>query len=181
MADFHRDSSKADGVGSRCKQCSAIVNKAHRLSAPEKAREYQKQWRRENADKALEHGKKWRAKNPERYLELLRDWRSKNSGLIAEYSRNWRASNQHKKAADDALRYSLETIATPVWINRKAICEFYAESARRTKATGIAHHVDHIVPLRSNVVCGLHNEFNLQVLTASENLSKSNRYWPDMP
>jgi hypothetical protein len=59
--------------------------------------------------------------------------------------------------------------------------EFYAESSRLTLETGIAHEVDHIVPLLSGLVCGLHCEANLQVITAFENQSKNNRFWPDMP
>ena len=40
--------------------------------------------------------------------------------------------------------------------------------------------VDHIVPLNHPYVSGLHNEFNLRVITALENAKKSNKYWPDM-
>jgi hypothetical protein len=42
-------------------------------------------------------------------------------------------------------------------------------------------HVDHIVPLVSKFVCGLHCEANLQLLPGPENQRKGNRVWPDMP
>lgn len=51
----------------------------------------------------------------------------------------------------------------------------YIECERLTKKTGIEHHVDHIMPLSLG---GDHAWWNLQILTAEENLSKHNKFRP---
>lgn len=52
--------------------------------------------------------------------------------------------------------------------------EFYVLARSMTKSTGIKHEVDHIIPLRSSVVCGLHVPWNLRVVTRSYNARKYN-------
>lgn len=70
--------------------------------------------------------------------------------------------------------------ATPSWANQQAIRAFYEGVKAIEKATGIKQAGDHIVPLNSPLVCGLHVEYNLQVLSAEDNAKKGNRHWPDM-
>ena len=80
-----------------------------------------------------------------------------------------------------AMRRAGKLEATPVWADGDAILGFYTLANTLSISTGVVHHVDHIVPLNSKLVCGLHCQFNLQVLTSLENLCKGNRDWPDKP
>jgi hypothetical protein len=74
-----------------------------------------------------------------------------------------------------AKRVIAKKRAIPKWADLKAIRMFYAEAIRLTRETGIRHEVDHIYPLQSDMVCGLHCEANLRVITKAENQRKKNR------
>lgn len=70
--------------------------------------------------------------------------------------------------------------ATPRWISRNDFRDVRI-MVRRRRANGEDVHIDHIVPICSKYVCGLHVPWNLQIITRNENIKKSNRYWPDAP
>ena len=123
-------------------------------------------WHKANPDKVAARGVRYRAKNREKDLARKRLYRIRHSQKINALT---------------AYHRALRLKATPVWANRFFISEAYDLAKLRTKVTGIRWHVDHIVPLKSAIVCGLHVEQNLQVIPAARNQSKGNFYWPDMP
>lgn len=65
----------------------------------------------------------------------------------------------------------------PPWADKKAIRAIYFEARRLTASTGVKYEVDHIIPSNHPLVCGLHVETNLQIITEFENITKSNSFY----
>lgn len=74
-----------------------------------------------------------------------------------------------------------QTERVPAWASRDAIQATYVAAKIMAAVTGIPFEVDHLVPLKHPLVCGLHCEANLVPAPARVNRSKGNRHWPDMP
>lgn len=75
---------------------------------------------------------------------------------------------QKELQANSIRKRRVSEYQTPSWANISLIEEFYRNRP-------IGHHVDHIYPLNSDWVCGLHVIENMQYLLAADNLSKSNK------
>lgn len=80
------------------------------------------------------------------------------------------------KRMDKAVYKSRLRKAKPGWANPFFLREIYELARLRTKSTGVEWHVDHIIPLRGNLVCGLHVPDNLRVIVGAENVAKGNHY-----
>lgn len=73
-------------------------------------------------------------------------------------------------------RKHAEIMATPRWVDYDALKCIYLDAAAKSIQTGVKHSVDHIVPLRHELVCGLHVPWNLQILTLGDNSRKGNNF-----
>jgi len=167
---------------------------AHRLSNPPPLKPIPTEAEKAAQGKASRAA--WYLKNKERHRSNDAKWRVRNKEKIAEYSRKYAAENRevvqkaqakYRKANSDYYyaktmeRIARKKMAVPKWANEFFIEEAYCLAALRTKMLGHQWHVDHIVPLQSKIVCGLHVHNNLRVIPRTENLAKGNRHWPDMP
>lgn len=128
--------------------------------------EYRKQWCKKNAGRVREIKRRWVDANPEKMNLCRRNWLKNNPEKARQQTRKYQASKK---------------CAVPSWAKVEKMQDFYLKAEALTKETGIPHEVDHLVPLVSDVVCGLHCEFNLSVIPRHINRSKGNLRWPDMP
>ena len=174
---FSKDKAKKDGCQSECKACNKEHNAEYRAANPEKRKEYDANYRADNSEKIREYQVEYRAANPDYHAEYY----AANIEKIKDYQAEYQKANPEKFRANCANRRAVELEAIPSWLTQedyKAMQDIHKEAARLTKETGIKHEVDHIHPLRGKLICGLQCPSNLQILTRSENRSKSNKFMP---
>lgn len=146
-----------------------------RAAKPEKQKEYQAKY----AEKHSITNKIWQKNNPDKCAIHRKKSYAKNQANCLDSQKKWRANNKDVMLAHKAKRRSDILNRTPTWLSKDdkwVIREIYALAILRTKLTGIAWHVDHIVPLRGEFVSGFHIPYNLQVIPAISNLQKGNSY-----
>lgn len=153
---FQKDNTKS-GYGKRCLICFRLYRNT-RMAIPKvrlKQREYQKTFRANNPGYWKDHT------NLER--KALSD---------KEYKKIWNQNNPDKLAAIRVRRRYNERQAIPKWLTQAHLNEIQAIylAAKETNM-----EVDHIIPLQSKYVCGLHVPWNLQLLTSIQNKKKGNK------
>jgi hypothetical protein len=107
------------------------------------------------------------------------EWHKENAKYLKEYYKKYNQLNKSKKIAHNNKRKLTQKQRMPLWLSKQDkehIDYFYSQAQVLTKKTGIKHHVDHIVPIQGKNVSGLHVPWNLQILTAKDNLQKSNHF-----
>lgn len=124
-----------------------------------------------------------RARNPGKAQAAIARWARANPERRREIAAKSRQRPEAKARHTAAVsrRKATQLQATPRWANGSIIREIYEFAAFMTIESGEPWEVDHEVPLISKIVCGLHWEGNLRAIPASQNRSKGNRHWQNMP
>jgi len=143
------------------------------------AHEYKKKLYAENKEKFADENKQYYALNKEKVIAKTKEYCQNNKEKVNKYKLLYYINNHHKYVAASRKRKAARIQRTPGWLSESQLrmieC-FYFEAKMLEVETGIKHHVDHIIPLQGKNVSGLHVPENLRVISAKDNLIKSNSY-----
>jgi len=191
LSEFYRNKNSIDGRKTQCADCTRLYNKKHRIDNAEYYKNYHRQYVIDNNEKVLSYRKKWVMDNRDKVnavarksyyarYDAVKAYRVKNKDKIAIAVNRWKRAHPEVSSMYCAKRRLAKSDRTPLWANDELDTlikkEAYKKAAEMTKSTGIAHEVDHIIPLSGVIVSGLHIWNNLQVITKSENARKKNKF-----
>jgi hypothetical protein len=120
-----------------------------------------------------------------------RDYEKTQKGRIArsKYNTSLKKSVSNKKYNQKpeskvlkrikvAERRRTKDLSRPEWLTGDLLEEYKNKirACAEMSTEEVKYTIDHIIPLKSDLVCGLDVPWNIQILTLSENSSKSNKF-----
>lgn len=169
---------------------------AYHTQNKQRVRERQRSRYFENHEVELAVRAEWRAKNSDKMKGYLSTYYEANRELVNQRTSTWKKDNPDRVKASAKLHYSknasrynahtarrraTQEASTPIWADVKSIDAIYAMCKFLNAVTGKGvFSVDHVVPIKSERVCGLHVPANLAIIPLVANKVKNNRHWPDM-
>ena len=155
----------------------AAYNKAYYEANKEKRAAYDKAYYEANKEKKAAYAKAYHEANKEKRAAYDKAWYEDNKEKRLAYGKAWNEANSEKVNERNSRRRALKVKAIPEHLRecpfeKNRIIQIYKLRSLMTEITGIEHHVDHLWPLSKG---GPHWSGNLQVIPASENLSKKDK------
>jgi len=179
LEEFPRSKNRKFGRGYRCLPCQRIMNRAYYNKNKERENIRCTTYKKENYDKVREQANDKRKNNVDEYRKKGRERYTTNPDRYRQKSSKYRKNNPGAVNFLTSSRRVAKLKATPSWLtdfDKSYIKNIYIQSATISRIDEQLYHVDHIIPLQGKGVCGLHVPWNLQILTATENSKKGNKY-----
>ena len=171
-----------------------VMRETSKCWCVECTRIYKKKYNAKNRLKIAEYNKKYKTTHKEEVSKAVKSYYLKNKVKIDNYTKTYYQAHRDEiiqnvldsSRKNRGLSNYRKTMykkkvkkATPKWLSvlqLQEIRNIYVKAKELEQENGIERHVDHIIPIQGKNVCGLHVPWNLQVLTAVDNLTKGNRY-----
>jgi hypothetical protein len=157
----------------------AASEAARRAKNPEARRAIQSRHRQNNRERIAESQRKYRARNKDKIKAKNDRWLAANRERLAQMNAEWYRENRDKVSARDMRRRASFSLAKVDWdeeLTSLVVIEAAHLAILRESATGFKWHIDHMVPIKCRKASGLHVWSNLQVIPASTNAWKSNKF-----
>lgn len=179
------------GLGAYCRPCHADYARSKRAAKPKQPTKRKGPAPRFSEPYEVRHREKRRLQQKEYYQRVAkerrqqqreelntkaREYRSIDPEKHRERVRKWAKENPEKEAANKAKRRAIRRNATVLWADNAAIQQVYSDARALSEDLGVQFEVDHIIPLRGKLVCGLHWQGNLQIIPANDNRKKANKF-----
>lgn len=191
-------------INGSCVECSRLYKRKIYPNNRDKHLLYMKNWHQKNSKRNKAYRAQYYLDNREYYLIRSKNIYWKNIISTPEYNKlmyqrytkyftkhnreyywthkdyfiNYWATHKAQYNAQGAKRRFQIKRALPKWVDLQNIQFVYELCEKISKETGIKHNVDHIIPLQSSLVCGLHCLENLRIITETENKRKGNKFPP---
>lgn len=184
-----------------CVACVKERSNQHYQSNVEKYKERVKSYHENNREKCLSYSREYYQDNKEymdkKHLEYCKQHQEQVQEYHKQYNKKYGKgyykknkqrinlkSKQYRKNNPHVIKYHFlkrrETLknAIPSWYSSEEhlVEKIYKKRDQLNERWGLKFEVDHIIPLISDTVCGLHTWCNLQLLEESTNRSKHNHY-----
>lgn len=184
ITEFGLQSRSKDGHRGECKSCRQLSEsltldrrRAYKKANAERIAANTREWRARKAAHIAEYNER----NKERFRLADRAYRERMSAARQAYNREYAQRYPERVRAKVVARRARKRNGQPVCLTPWDIDEMrkcYATARTLRELFAIDAHVDHILPLAGEDVCGLHVPWNLRIIDGTSNRKKATQWSP---